>query len=151
MLELFKRVFNQTDQSFPSGGESQEKLEIATCVILLEAATADSEFSQQESRRIISLLKLRFNMTDSSVNELLEASRRERENSPGLWHFTNRINETLSIEEKYELMEMVWRVIYSDGTLDSFENYVAHKLLNLLNLDHSKFIELKLKVKNDRS
>lgn len=151
MLELFKRVFNQTDQSSTFSEDSQGKLAIAACVILLEAATADSQFSEQESRKIISILQDRFQMTDSSVNELIEASKRERENSPGLWHFTNRINETLSIEEKYELMEMVWRVIYSDGTLDSFENYVAHKLLNLLNLDHSKFIELKLKVKNDRS
>jgi uncharacterized tellurite resistance protein B-like protein len=150
MLGLFKRVFNQTAQSSTFEEDSQERLAIATCVVLLEAATADSQFSEQESRRIISILQDRFQMTDSSVNELIEASKREREDSPGLWHFTNRINETLSIEEKYELMEMVWRVIYSDGTLDSFENYVAHKLLNLLNLDHSKFIELKLKVKNDR-
>jgi uncharacterized tellurite resistance protein B-like protein len=46
-------------------------------------------------------------------------------------------------------MELVWEVIYSDGTLDKFENYIAHKLLNMLNLDHSRFIELKMKVKNE--
>ncbi|MBI2485625.1 MAG: TerB family tellurite resistance protein [Deltaproteobacteria bacterium] len=151
MLELFRRIFNQNEESLTSKEDRQEKLEIATCVILLEAATADSEFSEEELQRIISLLKVMFQMTDSSVNELIETSKRERENSPGLWHFTNLINENLSIDEKYELMEMAWRVIYSDGTLDRFENYIAHKLLNLLNLDHSKFIELKLKVRNNSS
>ncbi len=151
MLELFKRIFNQIDESLTSEEGPKRKLEIATCVILLEAATADSEFSEEELQRIISLLKVRFQMTDSSGNELIETSKRERENSPGLWHFTNLINENLSIDEKYELMEMAWKVIYSDGTLDRFENYIAHKLLNLLNLDHSKFIELKLKVRNNSS
>jgi uncharacterized tellurite resistance protein B-like protein len=148
MLELFRRIFNQNEESLISKEGRQEKLEIATCVILLEAVTADAEFSEEELERIIGLLRVRFQMTDSSVNELIETSKRERESSPGLWHFTNLINENLGIDEKYELMEMVWRVIYSDGTLDRFENYIAHKLLNLLNLDHSKFIELKLKVRN---
>jgi len=47
------------------------------------------------------------------------------------------------------LMEAVWEVIYSDGSLGEFENYVAQKLYRMLNIDHSKFIELKLKVKNE--
>ena len=45
-------------------------------------------------------------------------------------------------------MELVWEVIYSDGKLAKLENYIAHKLYKMLNIDHSKFIELKLEVKN---
>jgi len=148
MLELFRRIFNQIDESLMSEEDRGRKLEIATCVVLLEAATADSELSEEELENIISILKARFEMTDSSVNELIETSKREREKSPDLWHFSKVINENLSTDEKYELMEMIWRVIYTDGKLDKFENYIAHKLLTLLRLDHSKFIELKLKVKN---
>ena len=88
-------------------------------------------------------------MNEESVEELIEKSEHEREESTDLWYFTNILNENLSTEEKYNLMEQVWEVIYSDGTLDKFENYVARKLLNMLNLDHSKFIELKMKVKGE--
>jgi len=88
-------------------------------------------------------------MSDESVKELIDESENERKNSTGLWYFTNIINENLNNEEKYNLMELVWEVIYSDGTLDKFENYIAHKLLKMLNIDHSKFIELKMKVKNE--
>ena len=147
MIETFKRIF-KTGESISSKEDQERKLEIATCVILLEAATADSKLSKEELQKIIDLLKTRFQMTDSSVNELIETSKKERESSPGLWHFTNLINENLSMDEKYDLMEMIWNIIYSDGTLDEFENYIAHELLNLLHLDHPKFIELKLKVKN---
>ena len=116
---------------------------------MLEAATADHNFSEEEQKKVLDILKARYNMTDEAVEELIEKSERKREHSTDLWYFTNQINENMDNEEKYNLMELVWEVIYSDGTLDKFENYVAHKFLTMLNLDHSTFIELKMKVKNE--
>ena len=147
MLGAFKKIFNGPKKE-ESAEDRELKLRVATSVILLEAATADSNFSPQEQEKIIEILKSRFQMNDESVKELIDESENERKNSTDLWHFTDLINENLNNEEKYNLMELVWEVIYSDGTLDKFENYIAHKLLNMLNLDRSKFIELKLKVKN---
>jgi uncharacterized tellurite resistance protein B-like protein len=148
MLGAFKKIFNGSKKE-ESAEDRELKLRVATSVILLEAATADSNFSPQEQEKIIEILKSRFQMNDESVKELIDKSEQKRENSTDLWYFTDLINENLNNEEKYNLMELVWEVIYSDGTLDKFENYIAHKLLNMLNLDHSKFIELKLKVKNE--
>jgi uncharacterized tellurite resistance protein B-like protein len=151
MLGKFKKIFNSSSRG--KSGLSKEdrelRLKTATCVILLEAATADENFSEQEQRKILDILKVRYNMTDDEVEELIEKSERERADSTDLWYFTNLINENMDNEEKYSLLELVWEVIYSDGTLDKFENYIARKLQNMLNLDHSTFIELKMKVKNE--
>jgi uncharacterized tellurite resistance protein B-like protein len=151
MLDLFKSIFDKSsDKEIHKGSiDQQQKLKIATCVILLEAVTADDTLSDQESHTIIELLKSKYEMTDTHVNELIETSKRERENSADLWYFTNLINENLTMDEKYDLMVMIWEAIYSDGTLDKYENYIAHKLRNLLNLDHTKFIDIKLKVKEE--
>ncbi len=148
MLGAFKKIFNGSRKE-ESAEDRELKLKVATSVILLEAATADSNFSAEEQEKIVEILKSRFQMSDESVKELIDESENERKNSTGLWYFTNIINENLNNEEKYNLMELVWEVIYSDGTLDKFENYIAHKLLKMLNIDHSKFIELKMKVKNE--
>ena len=148
MLGAFKKIFNGSKKE-ESAEDRELKLRVATSVVLLEAATADSNFSPQEQEKIIEILKSRFQMNDESVKELIDESENERKNSTDLWYFTDLLNENLNNEEKYNLMELVWEVVYSDGTLDKFENYIAHKLLNMLNLDHSKFIELKLKVKNE--
>jgi uncharacterized tellurite resistance protein B-like protein len=148
MLGAFKKIFNGSKKE-ESAEDRELKLRVATSVILLEAATADSNFSPQEQEKIIEILKSRFQMNDESVKELIDVSENERKNSTDLWYFTDLLNENLNNEEKYNLMELVWEVIYSDETLDKFENYIAHKLLNMLNLDHPKFIELKLKVKNE--
>lgn len=148
MLGSFKKIFDGTKRQ-ESPEERELKLKVATSVILLEAATADSHFSEEEQEKIIQILKSRFQMDDEAVKELIDESRQEREESTDLWYFTNLINENLNNEEKYNLMEEVWEVIYSDGSLDKFENYIAHKLLSMLNIDHSKFIELKMKVKSE--
>jgi len=150
MLGVFKKLFqDSTEQDGTLKGDRELKLETATCVVLLEAATADDNFSEEEQRKVIEILKTKFQLTDEAVEELITESKRVRKDATDLWYFTNLINESLSTEEKYDLMEQVWEVIYSDGTLDKFENYVAHKLFNMLRIDHSKFIELKLKVKNE--
>ncbi len=148
MLGAFKNIFDGSKKEH-SSEDRELRLEVATCVILLEAATADSNFSPQEQEKIIQILKSRFQMNDGEVKELIDKSTVEKENSTDLWYFTNLVNENLDNEEKYKLMESVWEVIYSDGTLDKFENYIAHKLLNMLNLDHSRFIELKMQVKSE--
>jgi uncharacterized tellurite resistance protein B-like protein len=151
VLDVFKSIFDKnSDIEIQNVSiDKQQKLKIATCVILLEAVTADDMLSDQELHTIIELLKSKYDMTDTQVNELIETSKREREESADLWYFTNLINENLTMDEKYDLMVMIWEAIYSDGTLDKYENYIAHKLRNLLNLDHTKFIDIKLKVKEN--
>ena len=152
MLDLFKSIFDKNrDKEIHKGAiDQQQKMKIATCVILLEAVTADDTLSNQELHTIIELLKSKYDMTDTQVNELIETSKRERDKSADLWYFTNLINENLTMDEKSDLMVMIWEAIYSDGTLDKYENYIAHKLRNLLNLDHTKFIDIKLKVKEGK-
>jgi uncharacterized tellurite resistance protein B-like protein len=147
MLSMFKKLFE--GQGASRGGEDKEaRLRTATCVLLLEAATADEAFSDTEQKKVVEILKSRFGMTDKEVEELIGESKKARQSEADIWYFTNLINQNLSNEEKYELMEEVWEVIYSDGTLGEFESYVAQKLYRMLNIDHSKFIELKLRVKS---
>jgi len=72
------------------------------------------------------------------------------ERSIDLWKFTNRINQKYSMEEKIRVVETVWDVVYADGKLDKHENYLVHKLANLLHLSHKQLIDAKLKVKRSR-
>ena len=148
MLSTFKKLFEGSGAD-NKGEDKGARLRTATCVLLLEAATADDALSDVEQKKVVEILKSRFGMDDEAVKELIDESKRARQNEADIWYFTNLVNQNLSNEEKYDLMEAVWEVIYSDGSLGEFENYVAQKLYRMLNIDHSKFIELKLKVKNE--
>ncbi|MDH5468244.1 MAG: TerB family tellurite resistance protein [Candidatus Aminicenantes bacterium] len=132
--------------------ESQEQVEaervqVATCIILLEVAKSDDEFSSIEKATVKAILKKKFDISAEAVEELMEVASRKREESIDLWEFTNLINVNYSKEEKKRIVESAWRVIYADEKLDGYEDHFVHKLAKLLQLDHSDLIEAKLKVK----
>ncbi len=133
--------------------DEDERLRVGTCVILLEVAEYDDEFSPAERESIETILKKRFDLSDEETRELIEASARERRESHGLRLFTHQINENYSEDERKKIMEAAWLVIYADDTLNRYEDYFIHRLAKLLRLDHSDLIEAKLaakaKLKND--
>jgi uncharacterized tellurite resistance protein B-like protein len=129
------------------GRDNAQRIQIATCAILLEIANSDEEFSDIEKENIISVLKKDFQLSDESAGKLIEISDKEREKSTDMWHFTHLINENYSVEDKIKVIETVWKVVYADGKLDKHEDYLVHKLSNLLRLTHKQLIDAKIKCK----
>jgi len=153
MMDLVKKFFGKGGQEYPSDQRKQpvHDVRIATCALLLEMSNIDGEFSELERKSIISILKRDFDLSDEHAASLLEASKEELEGSIDLWQFTNLINQNYSIDEKIRVIETVWDVVYADGKLDKHEDYLVHKLANLLRLTHKQLIDAKLKVKKSRS
>lgn len=150
MIDVMKKFFQQgamEEQEIPEGDRTQ-KIQVATCALLLEVAHADDECSEIEEDNIVRILKKDFNLSDEYAQELMSLSEKERKESIDLWGFTRLINENYSLEEKIKIIEMVWKVIYADGKLDKYEDHLAHKLSRLLRLEHKQLIDAKLKVRD---
>lgn len=128
-----------------SGAPSRNHAALATCVILLEAAHADDDFTDEERGRIVAIMEERFALSAGESRELLEEALAVREESTDMWQFTNAINRAYSVDEKIAIMEEVWRIIYSDGVLHAYEDHLAGKLQTLLNLNHPQKIAAKMK------
>lgn len=126
-----------------------ERVRTAACVILLEVAGADDEFSPEECRRVLEALRRRFGISQEEAEELLETAQAKSDAGGGLFRYTSEINACCSPEEKQRIIEEAWRVIYADGALDAHEDYVVHKLARLLNLTHPQLIEAKMKVRRE--
>ncbi len=151
MLGVMKKFFQQDavpDKTAIKEEDRAERIQVATCALLLEVANSDDEFSDIERDNIVQILERDFELSDEYAKELMELSDKEREESIDLWQFTNLVNEHYSIEEKIKIIEMVWKVIYADGKLDKYEDHLAHKLSNLLKLTHKQLIDAKLKMRD---
>lgn len=150
MKEFLGNIFGRK-QSAPSSKESSDHdLKVATAALLLEIARVDDEFTDEERAVIVRVLKERFGITRDEVEEILEATERELDKRIDLYYFTNRINEKFSTGLKIEIIEMIWRVIYTDNHLNGHEDYLVHRFAKLLRLQHSQLIEAKLRIKEDR-
>lgn len=147
MFDRLKGILTGTprDGQRVNEADSEQRLQVATAVILLEVAHADEEYSESEQESILQILKDQFNLDRQSVQELLLVSEEQQRRSIDLWYFTEIINKNYNTGEKCRIIEKVWQVIYADGKLDKYEDHIVHKLARILNLSHAQMIEAKMK------
>ena len=144
---MFNRIMTLLQGEGEIAQESRfERVQVATCALLMEVAHSDGHYQSVEAKVVHDLLAKKFNLSPAAVAELIDYSHQHREESLDLFQFAREINAHFSREEKLDVMEGVWRVIYADGTLDKYEDALARQLATLLRLDHKDVISRKLKV-----
>lgn len=156
MFEYLRKVLSperdeQVTQEIETSStkSTSKKYQVATAALLVEIAKADGDFSDDERKRIIDLMKKEFSFDDKYVNELLELSEQKVKDSISVYEFTSVINETFSQNEKLDLIKNLWRIIYEDGKLDSHEDRLIKIIGSTLNLEHKNIIAAKLFVKQE--
>ena len=96
------------------------------------------------------MAKAKFDLDDAMAAESIEYARGDLEESLDLYQFTRDINANFTLDEKYEVMEAVWRIIYADGVLDQYEDALARQITTLLHLNQRKSIDLKVKILDEQ-
>ena len=151
MIDIVKRYFgkgaNITKDS--NSQDRQHNIQVASCALLLEMSHIDGEFDTVEQGRILSIVKRDFHLTDEDAEALLKTAQEELDESIDLWRFTKLINENYSAEEKLGIIETVWKIAYADGKLDKHEDYLVHKLAQLLHVDHNRLMAAKAKAQGE--
>ena len=145
MIDLIKKIIGNNKTDIKKSDTSKD-INLATCALLLELAHIDGKFSKQERDDITQIFKTKYGMPEKEITKLIKSSESEIEKSIDLWQFTNLINQNYSLEEKLKVIETVWEVAYSDGKLEKHEDYLVHKIADLLRLSHKQLIDAKLKV-----
>lgn len=148
MIDLFERFFGKgaTEASSDKEEAVSHDLMLATCALLLEMANIDGEFSVSERDGIIRILREDYRLSDEHATALIEAADEELKKSIDLWQFAKLINQNYSTDEKLQIIETIWKIVCADGRLDKHEDYLVHKLANLLRLTHKQLIDAKLRV-----
>ena len=147
MFNFIRQALVNSKGSSDNGPDNEERTRIAASVILLEAAHADHEGTDDELVHVIETLCADFDLSVKHAEDLLEMAHRERVKAVDLFEFTNHINNEFSREEKKAVLEAVWRIIHIDGQLEKHEDHFVRKLTHLLRLSHKEMIDAKLKAR----
>lgn len=148
MIDVVKRFFSKATTKIPevANQTTAHDIRVATCALFVEIARIDEKFTEAEMDTILSILKERYGLSPELADALIAEAEREIEKSVDLWQFARLINENYSNEEKIEIIETLWRIVYVDGKMDQYEHYLMNKLQNLLRLSHDQLIAAKLKI-----
>lgn len=128
-----------------------DRIKIAACVLLLEMAHADDDFSVVERKRVRRILLEELKLGTEEAEAILSTAESEQREATDLWTYTSIINAHFSDVEKQRLIESAWHIAYADGSVDQNEDYLVHKLANLLHIKHGDLIAAKLRVRDARS
>jgi uncharacterized tellurite resistance protein B-like protein len=123
-----------------------DQLRLATAAVLLDIAYADGEFTPAEDGDLVSYLKRAFALDEPGARDLVDAASDIRTKTIDHFALTSLIRKNLSLQERIEIVRTMWRMVYSDGKLTDYENYLVRKLADLLGLEHHVMIEAKVGV-----
>lgn len=147
MIDILKRFLTKkADDAAPQQTHSAQDIRVAVCALCVEIARIDGTFSRQELETLIGILTDKYDLLPHHAQALISQADKQLEESVDLWQFARAINENFSIDEKVDIMEILWRIVYVDGKMEPNEHYLMNKLSNLLRLSHKQMIDAKLKV-----
>lgn len=153
MFEYLRKLFSDDQTSViqnvsgSSSNQKNKKVEVAACALFIEIAKADGEFTKDERNFIISEMKSTFNLDDDYVNDLMMLAEERVKESVSLYEFTGVINTSFTHEEKIELIESLWKLIYKDEKLNQYEDHLIKRIAATINIEHKEIINAKLWVK----
>src|SRR5213593_824133 len=142
LMQRFKGdVMHDADPARP-----HDPLRLATAAVLLEIGYADGTLTPDEDVDLVTYLERAFALGENDARDLVKAAQEIRNRTIDHFAMTNYIRKHAALEERIDIVRTMWRIVYADGKLTDYENYLVRKLADLLGLEHHVMIGAKVDV-----
>jgi uncharacterized tellurite resistance protein B-like protein len=138
---MFKNLFKK---------KNEEKLSDKNTLIaalLIHAAKIDENYTDSEKKIIRSAI---IELSGKSLNEaekiFKNAEKKEKESNQ-IIEFTQEIKK-YPMEYRIKIIEIIWKIVYSDNTNDNYESNLVRRICGLLYVSDKDSGIIKEKVKN---
>ena len=114
---------------------------------MIHAAKIDENFSKEEEV-IISKALLKIGADQDNLENILKEGKEIEENSNQILDFTREV-KNMDDKKKIEIIQTLWRIIYSNKEADMFETNLMRRLAGLLYIDNKIMGDIKEKIKKE--
>jgi uncharacterized tellurite resistance protein B-like protein len=147
MFEAFRHFV--TD--FVEGGKhpsqfAEDDYRLAAAALLVHCAAIDGEVTEPERDKLYAVIKQRFGLSDAATTELIEKATAAEHEAVDLYHFTHLLNRALDEQGRAKIIEMMWEIVYADGTRDELEDNLLWRAADLLGVPPRERIELRQRI-----
>ena len=120
---------------------------IKIAALMIHAGKIDENFSQQEEM-IIKKALLKMGANTDNIQEIIEQSKLIEENANQILDFTKEV-KMMDEEKKIEIIETLWRIIYSNKDADIYETNLMRRLAGLMYIDNKIMGSIQEKIKKE--
>jgi len=125
-------LFQRKGVAAENNGHSDTEKALAAAALMVEAARLDHSFDGAEKAAIEQALTRKFGLTAEECDSLVEEASVVQEDSNHLFGFTLAVKQNFTPEERIELIEMLWEVVYADGELHHYEANLLRRIGGLI-------------------
>ena len=139
MLGIFKKKIEDNEK------DGYDLIVNVTC-LLIHAARIDENYSDKE-KLIIKKTLIKLGVKEEKLDEIILKSEKIEKDSNQILDYTKNI-KNLTKDEKVEVIESLWEIIYSDDNSDMYETNLMRRLTGLMYLDNKVVGDIKEKIKS---
>ena len=121
---------------------------LAAAALLFHATAIDGIVSAEERAKLHQLLKLRFGLDDADADQLAAAAEAADNEAVDLYGFTSILARRLDEAGRERIVEMMWELVFADGTVHEFEDNLIWRVAELLGVPSQTRIRLKQAVRD---
>ena len=125
--------------------EKTETQLIKIAALLVHAARIDENYTENE-KQIIKKTITELNSENEVIDEVLSKAEEIDQKSNQILNFTREVKK-LDTNTKIKIIEILWKIIYSDNNPDIYENNLMRRLTGLLYIDPKIVGDIKKKNK----
>ena len=138
---MFKKFFEKKNE------ENINNKNILITALLIHAAKIDDNYTDVEKEIIKKALISLNAITLNEAEELLKKAEKIEQESNQIVAFTREIKKN-SMEFRLKIIEILWKIVYSDGSNDTYESNLIRRVCGLLYVSDRDSGRIKLKVQN---
>ena len=138
---MFKKIFNKQKK------ESLDNKNVLVAALLIHAARIDENYTDVEKEIIKKALVELNNISSDQAENSIKFAEKKEEESNQIVEFTREIKK-YSMEFRLKIFEVIWKIVYSDGTSDDYESNLIRRICGLLYISDKDNGIIKTKVKN---
>ena len=127
--------------------EDTNNKNVLIIALLIHAAKIDENYTEDEKKIIKKTIMELNKISSNQADELLKLAEKKEEESNQIVEFTKEIKK-YSMEFKLKIIEIIWKIVYSDGTSDNYESNLIRRICGLLYISDKDNGIIKMKVKN---
>ena len=132
---------------FKSEKKNIKDPKILIAALLIHAAKIDENYSDIEKEIVKkALIDINKISVDEADQIFLQAEKKEMESNQ-IIEFTQEIKK-YPMEFRLKIIEIIWKIVYSDGASDAFESNLIRRICGLLYISDKDNGTIKMKVKN---
>ena len=137
---MFKNFFKNQEKENSNNN-------ILVIALLIHAAKIDENYTEIEKKIIIKAICQLYNKSLNEAEKLLKLAEKKEEESNQIVEFTREIKK-YSIEFRLKIIEIIWKIVYSDGISDNYESNLIRRICGLLYVSDKDSGIIKMRIKN---